>query len=457
MGEQVDAVVIGLGVAGQDVAHRLRDGGLTVVGVEEHLLGGECHNWACVPTKMMVRAGNVLAEAHRVPQLAGTATVTPDWSLVARRIRDEATHDWNDAEIAEELTDAGVRLVRGSARLAGPGKVVVDRASGGTEEFSARAVVLATGTRPAVPDIDGLAGTPYWTNRDVAELTEVPRSVTVLGGGPVGLEFAQVLRRFGAEVTVVEAEDRLLGREDPEVSAFAEDVLAGDGVRVVTGVKAERVEYGGGFVVRLADGQSVTSQRLLVATGREANLRELGLDTIGLDPQAKSLDADDRLRVADGVWAVGDITDRGQFTHVGTYQGRIAAADVLGQDGDRADYRAVPRCVFVDPEIGAVGLTRAQAEEQRLRVRIGRACIPESARGFLHHAGNAGFITLLADADRDVLVGAVSAGPAGGEVLGLLTLAVHARTPLPVLRNMIYAYPTFCRAVEDALRDMDTR
>ncbi|MEV4415474.1 NAD(P)/FAD-dependent oxidoreductase [Catellatospora sp. NPDC049609] len=458
MGERVDAVVIGMGVAGQDVAHRLRGGGLSVVAVEEGLLGGECPNWACVPTKMMVRAGNVLAEARRVPQLAGHATVEPDWAPVARRIRDQATHGWDDYELAAELTGSGIRLVRGRGRLAGPGRVTVDDGSGDVREFSARAIVLATGTRPAVPDIDGLAGTPYWTNRDVAELTAIPESVTVLGGGPVGLEFAQLLRRFGAEVTLVEAADRLLEAEDPEVSAFAAEVLAADGVRVLTGVSAERVEHDRDrFVVHLGGRESVAAQRLLVATGRRANLGDLGLDTIGGDPQAKTVEVDDRLRAAPGVWAIGDITDRGQFTHVGTYQARIAAADILGRSGDRADYRAVPRCVFVDPEIAAVGLTLAQATEQNLRVRVGRASIPESARGFLHHAGNEGFVTLLADADTDVLVGAVSTGPAGGEVLGLLTLAIHARTPLPVLRGMIYAYPTFCRAVEDALRDMDEK
>ncbi|WP_155370685.1 dihydrolipoyl dehydrogenase family protein [Catellatospora vulcania] len=455
MDEQVDAVVVGSGVAGMAVAHRLRDAGLSVLAVEQGLIGGECANWACVPTKMMVRAGDALAEARRVPELAGSSAVEADWAVVARRIRDQATHCWDDSRKAAELTGKGIRLVRGTGRLQEGGRVLVTGDRGQTRSFAARATVLATGTSPAVPDIDGLAGTPYWTNRDAAELTEVPRSVTVLGGGPVGLEFAQILRRFGADVTIIEAADRLVDREDPEVSAFAERTLVAECVRVLTGARVDRVEHrDAGFTVTLNDGGTVASQRLLIATGRAANLTDLGLDAIGLDPRAETVDVDGRLRAAPGVWAVGDITGHGQFTHVGTYQARIAAADILGLAVEPADYRAVPRCVFVDPEIGAVGLTQAQAAEQGVRVRIGRADIAESARGFIHHVGNEGFITLIADADRDVLVGAVSAGPAGGEVLGLLTLAIHAGTPLSVLNSMIYAYPTFCRAVEDALRDL---
>lgn len=458
MEEQVDAVVIGLGVAGAAVAHRLRDAGLSVVAVEQGLLGGECANWACVPTKMMVRAGDALAEARRAPQLFGTSTVEADWAVVARRIREQATHDWQDSGAAAEFTGRGIRLVRGRGRLeaGGRGRVLVTGEGGPSQTFTAGAIVLATGTRPAVPDIDGLAGTPYWTNRDAAELTEIPESVMVLGGGPVGLEFAQVLRRFGADVTVVESSDRLMDREDPQVSAFVQRLLEAEGIGVRTGARVVGVGHGAaGFTATLAGGGTVTSQRLLVATGRQPNLDDLGLDAVGLDPAAEAVEVDDRMRAAPGVWAIGDITGRGQFTHVGTYQARIAAADILGRHAEPADYRAVPRCVFVDPEIAAVGLTLAQAAEQGVRVCTGRADVAESARGFVHHAGNAGFVTLIADADRDVLVGAASAGPAGGEVLGLLTLAIHGRVPLSVLRTMIYVYPTFCRAVEDALRDLD--
>ncbi|HEY1486116.1 MAG TPA: NAD(P)/FAD-dependent oxidoreductase, partial [Micromonosporaceae bacterium] len=428
MTTHVDALVIGLGVAGQDVAHRLRSGGLSVVAVERRLIGGECPNWACVPTKMMVRAGNALAEAHRVNRLAGRATTDPDWSPVARRIS-EATHGWDDATLDKELTAAGIRVVRGAARVTGPGAVRVDR-----EDFTVeRAIVLATGTEPAVPEIDGLAGVPYWTNRDVAELTAPPESVVILGGGPVGVEFAQILRRFGAVVTLVEMAERLVAAEDEESSAFLRSVLESDGVEVRTGVRATRVRHDGDFRVTLDDGATMTGAHLLVATGRRPNLPGLGFDEI---------EVDDRLRVSDGIWAIGDITGKGPFTHVATYQAKIAAADILGRPHRPADYRAVPRCVFVDPEFGAVGLTREQARERGIRIRTGRAEIPESARGFIHHVGNEGFVRLIADADRDILVGATSAGPAGGEVLGLLTLAVSAQVPLDELRDMIYAYPT---------------
>ena len=453
MEHEVDAVVIGLGIGGLMIAHRLRDAGLTVIGIERRLIGGECHNWACLPTKMMVRAGNALAEASRVPELAGRSTVTSDWAPVAERISSEVTHDWNDAAAHEKLTSAGIRVLRGQATLDGPGRVRV----GDDVIAVGRAVVIATGTEPAIPEIEGLDATPYWTNREVAELSAVPSSMIILGGGPVGCELAQVLRRFGVGVTLIESASRLLPSEDPESSAFVSDVLTTDGIDVRTQTHVTRVRHGtSGFTVT-ADDVTLTAERLLIASGRRMNLPDLGLDTIGIDPNTHALPVDDGLKVTDGVWAVGDVTGQGPFTHVATYQARIAAADILGEAHPAADYHAVPRCVFIDPEFSAVGLTADQARERGIRLRTGHAWIPTSARGYIHHVGNQGFITLYADADRDVLVGAVSAGPSGGEVLGLLTLAVQGEVPLDTLRYMIYAYPTFHRAVEDALTDMDSR
>lgn len=450
MVEKVDAVVVGLGVGGEIVGGRLAQAGLSVVGVEERLVGGECPYWGCIPSKMMVRAADLLQEARRVPGLAGDTEVRPDWSPVARRIR-EATDDWDDAVAVRRFADAGGRFVRGRARLTGPGRVEV----GDTVYEASRAVVLATGSSPVVPPIDGLAGTPYWTNREALEATRAPASLVVLGGGAIGLELAQVYARFGTAVTIVEAHDRIAAMEEPEASDLLRDRLTADGVTIHTSTRVTRVEHdGGGFRLATADGRTLAGERLLVATGRRANLADLGLDTVGLDPAARALPVDDRMRAGDRLWAVGDLTGHGMFTHVATYQAGIAVRDILGEPGPPADYRAVPRVTFTDPEVGAVGLTEARAREAGVRVAVGRADQAATSRGYIHKAGNQGFIKLVADADRRVLVGATSAGPVGGEVLSGLAVAVQAQVPVDTLQHMIYAYPTFHRAISDALSNL---
>jgi pyruvate/2-oxoglutarate dehydrogenase complex dihydrolipoamide dehydrogenase (E3) component len=265
-----------------------------------------------------------------------------------------------------------------------------------------------------------------------------------------------VFARFGVRVSVVETADRLLAMEEPESSALVEEAFAVEGIGFRTGAALARVghEHDSGFTLTLADGDSLTADRFLVATGRQAHLDRLGLDTVGLDPAARFIEVDDRLRAGDGIWAVGDVTGKGAFTHVAMYQAGIVVADILGRDNPPADYRALPRITFTDPEVGAVGLTEQQAREQGLNVHIGLSRVPSSARGWIHKAGNAGFIKLVADADRGVLVGATSAGPVGGEVLSALAVAVHGEVPVERLRHMIYAYPTFHRAILDALRDL---
>jgi pyruvate/2-oxoglutarate dehydrogenase complex dihydrolipoamide dehydrogenase (E3) component len=451
--DTADVVVVGLGPGGEDAAARLARAGLDVVGVDERLVGGECPYWACIPSKMMIRAADALVEGRRIEALGGTATVTPDWAPVARRIRDEATTDWDDTVAVERLEGAGARFVRGTGRLVGPRTVAV----GDRVLAARRGVLLNPGTRAQVPPVDGLAGTPYWTNKEAIEVEHLPASLVVLGGGAIGCELAQVFARFGVRVTVVETADRLLPLDEPEAGSTLAEVFAGEGVDVRTRAAADKVAYddASGFTVRLADGGEVTGERLLVATGRRADLVRLGVGAVGLDEKARFLDVDGRMRVADGLWAIGDVTGKGAFTHVSMYQARIAAADLLGESTDQGDYRAVPRVTFTDPEVGAVGLTEQQARDAGLEVRLGTSQVPSTARGFIHKEGNEGFVKLVADASRDVLVGATSAGPSGGEVLGLLALAVHAEVPLDRLRTMIYAYPTFHRGVEDALRDLD--
>ncbi len=447
--EEVDVVVVGLGPGGEEVAERLAEAGLLVVGVEEHLVGGECPYYGCIPSKMMIRGADLLAEARRVDGMAGKASVVPDFAPVARRIRKEATDDWNDRVAVERFEKLGGRFVRGRGVLDGPGRVRVrDRL------FRARrGVVLATGTAPAVPPIPGLADVSYWTNRDAVKAETAPASLVVLGGGAVGGEMAQAFSRFGSRVTLVEAAERILGLEEPEASAVISGAMRDEGIDVRTGRKAVRVmAEGSAITVHTDDGARIQGDRLLVATGRRMNLAGLGLGSVGLDEAAHSVQVDERLRAADKLWAVGDITGKGLFTHVAVYQARIVIAHLLGRDAPGADYRALARVTFTDPEVGGVGMTEAQARAAGLRVRVASVELRKVSRGWIHGPGNAGFIKVIEDADRGVLVGATSVGPWGGEVLSVLTLAVHAEVSVATLRTMHYAFPTFHRGVLEAVR-----
>ena len=464
---EVDVVVIGMGPGGEYAAETLAGKGLAVAGVEARLVGGECPYFACVPTKMMVRAAGLLAEARRVPGMAGQSTVSPDWAPVAHRIREEATDDWDDKVAVDRFTGKGGRFFRGRGRITAPGEVTV-----GDQVLRARrGIVVNIGTDPAVPPIPGLAEAPFWTNREAVQAEHVPESLAVLGGGAVGVELAQVFARFGSQVTVVEATDRLLPMDEPESGALLADVFRREGIGVRTASKVTEIQYdhgatatggsggagdaaAGAFTLRFDSGEPMTAQRLLVATGRRADLAALGVGAVGIDESARTIPVDDHMRAAPGVWALGDITGHGAFTHMSAYEAEIVVDDILSGGGPGAEYHAVPRVTFTDPEIGCVGLTEAQARERGLSVRTGTTQVPSSARGWIHKAGNDGFIKLVEDAERGVLVGATSAGPAGGEVLSPLVLAVHAAVPAQRLRRMIYAYPTFHRAIGDALADL---
>ena len=452
MDEQVDAIVIGMGPGGEQLAGTLAEAGLNVIGIEERLVGGECPYFACIPTKMMVRAADLLAEGRRVDGMAGSATVNPDWTPVAQRIRNDATDNWDDRVAVERFERKGGHFVRGTGRFESPTRVAV-----GDRVFSARkAVVINTGTEPFVPPVDGLDGVRYWTNRDAARLTAVPESIVIFGGGPVACELAQVLNRFGSRVTIVDLGMRLLPREEPESSRLVEDVFRREGIDVHTGVSADRVRRNGGIVeVTLSNGAVVEGAELLVAVGRRTNLSSLALQNARLDPHAGVIMVDEHLRTATpGVWAIGDITGHGAFTHMSLYQADIACNDILRIEAPGADYRAVPRVTFTDPEVGSVGLTEAEARDRQINVRTGIADISKTARGWIHKVGNEGIIKLVEDADRDVLVGATSVGPCGGEVLSMLMVAVHAEVPVSKLCTMITAYPTWHRGLEDALRDL---
>jgi pyruvate/2-oxoglutarate dehydrogenase complex dihydrolipoamide dehydrogenase (E3) component len=453
-----DVVVIGTGPGGESLANKAASAGLKVVAVEKHLVGGECPYYGCIPSKMMLRAADALAEAHRAGQLAGDVTVTPSWAPVAKRIAEEATDNWDDEVAVRRLLDAGATVLRGTGRLDGRRRVIVTPTDGSAEiEIDARVgVVLNPGTRPAAPPITGLAGTPYWTNREALQATEVPAELIVIGGGPIGCELTQVFARFGSRVTLIQHGQRLLPGDEPEAGALLEKVLVDEGVRVLTGAEPTEVTYADGrFTLRLKDGQEVTGDRLLVAAGRTQNLDGLGLETVGLDP--KRIEVDERMRAGGddaGLWVIGDVTGHGAFTHMSMYQSDIALRDLRGVDGPPAAYHAVPHTTFTDPEVGGVGLTEEAARKQGLTVRVGQADLGASSRGFTHGPGAVGFIKVV-EADG-VLVGATAVGPAGGEILAALTLAVHARVPVATMRSMIYAYPTFHRTIESALADLDS-
>lgn len=451
MSEEFDVIVIGLGVGGEEVAARTTQGGARVLAVERRLVGGECPYWGCIPSKVMVRAGNSVAEAARALGLAGEVTISPAWAPVAARVR-KFTADWNDEAAVERHESEGTTVVRGDARIVGRGEVEV-----GDRRYRARrGIVVATGGEPAAPPIEGLADVAYWTNRHAIEAAELPASLLVLGGGPIGLELAQVYRRFGASVTIVEVAEHVLPAEEPENAVALGEALEEEGIELRCGASAERVTSGaGGIEVQLADGSMLAAERLLVATGRRRDLSSLGLENVGLDPGARAVEVDADLRAAKGIWAVGDVTGKGEFTHVAVYQGRIAANDVLGKDHASADYSAVPRVTFTDPEVASVGLSEAGARAAGVNIATGVAATSSSTRGYIHGPGaEHGVAKLVADADRGVLVGASVMGPAAGEVLGLLVLAVKERIPVASLRELVYPYPTFVRGLEDALREL---
>jgi pyruvate/2-oxoglutarate dehydrogenase complex dihydrolipoamide dehydrogenase (E3) component len=465
-----DLIVLGLGPGGEEVAERVAETGWSVLGVDPALVGGECPYYGCIPSKMMLRSAGLLAEARRIDGMAGHATVQPDFAPVARRIRDEATDDWDDRAAVDRFEGLGGTFVRGAGRLAGrdtDGRLLVE-ADGQT--YRGRHVVVATGTAPAIPPIDGLtelrasgAGVdgPVWTNRDAVKATTAPASLIVLGGGAVGCELAQAFARFGSKVTIVEAGPRILAPEEPEASAVVTEVFEREGMQVHVGAAAEKVTGGGaGVQVTLPGGTTLTAEKLLVAAGRRPNLSDIGLETVDLDPHARTVDIDEHMRVMhegaplDGLYAVGDITGHGAFTHVAVWQARVLIARLLGRDEPYGGYHGLAWATFTEPEVGRVGLSEQQARDKGIRVRTGREEIAKSSRGWIHGPGNDGLVKIVEDADRGVLVGATVVSPYGGELLGLLTLAVHAEVPVTKLASMHYVFPTLHRAVLDAVRSL---
>jgi pyruvate/2-oxoglutarate dehydrogenase complex dihydrolipoamide dehydrogenase (E3) component len=458
-----DLIVIGLGPGGEDLAGVVAESGRSVLAIDERLVGGECPYFGCIPSKMIVRGADLLAEARRIERLAGHARVEPDYTPVATRIRDEATTDWNDKVAVDRLTGHGATFLRGTGRLDGRADDGRLKVQVGDETYVGGAVCLATGTSPALPPIDGLADLPrgvdelVWTNREILRSPSAPTSMVVIGGGAIGCELGQGFARFGTAVTVIESAPHLLMPEEPEAGAVVSDVFEREGITVHQGIAVQSVARGGaGVVVTLADGTTATGAKLLVTAGRRPNLPEVGLDTVGLDRSARNLDVDEHMQVigVDGLYAVGDITGRGAFTHVSVWQARVLAAHLKGEPEPYGGYHGLAWVTFTDPEVGRVGLTEQQARDKGLQIRVGSAQISSNTRGWIYGPGNDGFIKLVEDADRGVLVGGTVVSPNGGELLGMLTLAVHAEVPTGTLRTMHYAYPTMHRAVAEALQTL---
>lgn len=444
-----DVIVIGGGAAGENAAGYAAGHGLSTALVERELVGGECSYWACMPSKALLRPGEVLAEARRVPAAAGAVTGTVDPAATFKS-RDAFASHWNDDGQAEWLAGAGVDLLRGTGRLAGPRRVEVHADDGDRRTLeAARAVVLATGSRAALPPITGLEAVGAWDNRDVTATDRVPDRLLVLGGGPVGVEMAQAFRRLGAsEISVLQRSERLLPREEPFAGEELRAALEDEGITVHTGARTERAHRrdNGEVALGLADGRELAADELLVATGRRPATDDVGLDTVDVEPGGP-VEVDDRLRAAgvDGEWlyAVGDVNGRALLTHQGKYQARIAADVIAGADISAwADRHAVPRVVFTDPQVAAVGLTEQQARDGGFAVTVLSHPLGHTAAGALHGRDTPGRAQVVVDTARRTILGATITGPGAGELVHTATTAMAGGVTLEQLWHAVPSFPT---------------
>ncbi len=435
-------VVLGGGSAGEAFVAALRridvDVPLTVV--ERELLGGECTYFACMPSKTLLRATEILAAARIAPGAAEAVMGPPDASRVFWW-RDQVIDGLDDSGHAKWLDDRSVELVRGQARVVQPGLLEV-----GGLELPYEKLVIATGSDAAVPEIPGLDGTGFWTSREATTVSDVPESLLVLGGGAVGCELAQFYRRMGSQVGLVQREDHLLKRQDREAGLLLQRVFEEEGIEVHLRTEAARVEPG--FRVELTNGTVVEAERLLVATGRKPRIEGFGFEKLGVRLFKKGIVVDDRLQAAPGVWAIGDVSGVALFTHVGKYQGRVAAVNVAGGDA-RADYRAIPAATFTDPQVATVGETSGHG------MATATWKVNATSRSSTYERPKRqGFLRVCADRERRVVVGAVAVGPEAGEWIGQLTLAIRAEVPVDVIRDTIQPFPTFSEAVFFAVREL---
>ncbi|MGH6656415.1 MAG: dihydrolipoyl dehydrogenase family protein [Actinocrinis sp.] len=451
MAKDFDVIVIGAGPGGETAVSRLRAGGLRVALVERELIGGECAYWACIPSKTLLRPTEARAEAANA---AGLSAPALDWPAL-RDYRDYMIRHLDDSAQIEGYRDQGVTVIKAAARLTGRDPWRIEAGGG---QISAEHIVIATGSQPLRPPIDGLDQVPVWTNREATTLREIPERAVMIGGGAVGVELGQFLARMGTRVTLVQRNTRLLDREEPRLSDLVADQLRKDGIDLRLGHQATTARRDGAdTIVELDDGTSVRTDVIILGAGRRPHTDDLGLDTVGIHTNEHgALDIDEHCRVtSDGLWALGDVTAVAQFTHVAMYQARVVADTILGK-ARRADYTAIPRVVFAEPEIAAVGLTTTQAHAQGINLATSRLDLPDHlARPWTFETEPTGTLGLLADRDARVLVGAWASAPLAGEWIHQAALAIRARIPLDTLLDGIAQYPTYSEALLAAAEHLD--
>src|SRR5579884_195321 len=443
-----DAIVIGVGTAGGSVIWPLHQAGLRVAAIERELVGGLCAYWGCIPSKTLLRPGTIRWEARHG---FGVGEPGLTWPEVAH-YRNYMVRDWNDSAPVEELKAAGIDFFRGEATITGPGEVRVNG-----RVLPTQRIVVATGSLATIPPIEGLKEINYWTNREATAFQTVPKSVLIIGGGAIGCELGQALHGYGAQVSIVEAAPQLLGSESPAAATHLAKRFEAIGIRLHLGRKAVRFEETAqGKTATLDNGETLTAQEVLVATGRHADTEGLGLEHVGVTATKKGVKIDDHCRAGENVWAVGDVTGVAGFTHVADYQGYVTVQDILGRPRP-ADYRAIPRVTYTDPEVASVGMNEQQQAPQGMDLVEAHVPLSAASRAETYGKGYQGGLSLVADRQEKVLVGAWAVGPLAGEWVQFATLAIRARVPIQVLDDTILAFPTFTRLYLEPIRQLQQK